>query len=119
MGWSKIEKKAYAVLESVERSHWLADCPEGFDIYKDHNNHIFIFDPTEMMQDIGQGALRKVLRWAVRMFYYKYVCIHILDSDNVWAGLLTIWTITRTIHLLISITPLPTLLAEDFTWPSV
>lgn len=117
IGWSTVEKEAYAVLASIERSHWLAACPAGFDLYTDHNNLIFIFDPAAVMPDIGQGALRKVLRWAVRMSAYNYVCIHISGTDNTWADLLTRWTIPLTIRRLITIPPLPTTFT-DFEWPT-
>lgn len=66
------------------------------------------------MPDIGQGALRKVLRWAVRMSAYDFVCIHIRDVTNVWADLLTCWTALSTICRLVSIPPLPTSFADDF-----
>lgn len=49
----------------------------------------------------------------------NYVCIHISGSDNVWSYLLTHWTVPRTISLLVSIPPLPTSFAKDFSWPSV
>lgn len=89
IGWSTVEKEAFAVLAAVERSHWLAAFPAGFDLFTDHNNLIFIFDPMRIMSDIGQGTLRNVLRWAVRMSTYNYVCIHIRCADNLWADLLT------------------------------
>lgn len=117
LGWSTLEKEAYAVLASVERSHWLAACPAGFDLFTDHNNLIFIFDPMAVMPDIGQGALRKVLRWAVRMSSYNYVCIHIRGPDNIWADLITRWCIPLTIRRLVHIPPLPTAFS-DFSWPS-
>lgn len=62
LGWSTFEKESYAVLTSVEGSHWLAAFPAGFGLFTDHNNLIFIFDPAAVTPDIGQGALRKVLR---------------------------------------------------------
>ena len=62
-----MEKEAFAVLASIEKSHWLASCADRFDLYTDHNNLIFIFDPLAVMPDIGQAALRKVLRWALRL----------------------------------------------------
>lgn len=117
LGWSTLEKEAYAVLASVERSHWLAACPAGFDLFTDHNNIIFLFDPTAIMPDIGQGTLRKVLRWAVRMSAYNYCCIHIRGEDNIWADLLTRWAIPLTIRRLVSIPPLPTTF-HDFVWPT-
>lgn len=118
IGWSTLEKEEYAVLATLERSHWLAACPKGFDLFTDHNNLIFLFDPVAVKPDIGQAALRKVLRWAVRISVYNYVCIHIRGVDNLWADLLTRWTIPLTIRRLISIPPLPTTFRE-FEWPSL
>lgn len=92
-----MEKEAFAVLASFERSHWLAVCPAGFDLYTDHNNLLFPFDPAAIMSDIWQGVLRKVLQSAVRMTAYNYVCILIRSSDNIWADLLTRWSIPYTI----------------------
>lgn len=116
LSWSTIEKEAYAVLASVGQAHWLATCADGFDLYTDHNNLIFIFDPTTLMPDIALGAVRKVLRWVVRMSAYKYVCIHIRGEDNLWADLLTRWDIPLTIRRLVSIPPLRTTF-RDFAWP--
>lgn len=117
LGWSTIEKEAYAVLASVERSHWLTACPAGFDLFTDHKNLVFLFDPTALMPDISQGTLRKVLRWAVRMSLYNYTCIHIPGDANIWADLLTRWAIPLTIRRLVSIPPLPTTF-KDFVWPT-
>lgn len=54
-------KEAYAIMETLERSHWVASGLEGFYLYTDHNNLIFIFDPLALKPDIGQAAIRKVL----------------------------------------------------------
>lgn len=59
MGWSTVEKEAYAVLASVERSHWLSACPAVFDLYTDHNYLLFIFDPTTIIPDIGKVHCEK------------------------------------------------------------
>lgn len=71
------------MLAAGERSHWLTAFPAGFDLYTDHNNLILTFDPTTLMPDISQGALRKVLPWAVCMSAYDYVCYHISGTDNI------------------------------------
>lgn len=118
LGWSKLEKEACAVLASAQRSHWLAACPAGFDLFTDHDNLIFLFDPVAVMSDIGQGSLRKVLRWTVRMSAYNYVCIQIRGEQILWADLLTRWTIPLTIRRLVSIPPLPTTF-ENFSWPTI
>ncbi len=57
--------------------HWLLAVPEGFDLYTDHNNINFIFDPLAMIPDLSLSSARKVLRWAVRMSAYNYVVHHI------------------------------------------
>lgn len=103
-----MQKEAYAVLATLECSPWLAACPEGFGLFKDHYNLIFFFDPVAVKLDTGQAAFRKRLRWAVWNSCYNYVCIHICGVDNLWADLLPRWTILHTIRGLISIPPLPT-----------
>jgi RNase H-like domain found in reverse transcriptase len=43
--WSVIEKEAYAVLASCERLDWLLlpeGCPEGFSLFTDHNNLVYV-----------------------------------------------------------------------------
>lgn len=117
MGWSTVEKEAYAVMASVDRAHWLASCTDGFDLFTDHNNLIFIFDPIAVKPDINQAATRKVLRWAVRLSNYQYVCSHISGKDNVWADLLTRWSAPLTIRRLVTIPPFPTTF-KDFDWPA-
>lgn len=62
IGWPTAEKGACAVLASVGRSHWLAVYPSGFELYADHNNLVFIFDPAPIMPHIGQATIRKFLR---------------------------------------------------------
>lgn len=85
--WYTIEKESYAIMETVERMHWLLATDRGFDLFTDHNNLVFLFDPTTAIADISQTPPRKVLRWAVRLSAYKYNCIHIPGSDNVRADM--------------------------------
>ena len=92
LGWSILEKEAYAILATLERMHWIAATPSGFDLYTDHNNLIFLFDPLSVVPDLSQTTLRKVLRWAVRLSIYNYTCFHIKGTDNVWADLLGRWS---------------------------
>lgn len=91
--------------------------PAGFDLYTDHNNLIFIFDPLSLMPDLSLSSVRKVLRWAVRLGMYNYVCMHIRGEENVWADLLGRWSAPPIVRRLISIPPLLSASAEDFSWP--
>lgn len=52
--------------------HWLVATPDGFDIYTDHHNIIFIPHPLSQMPNLSQISIKKVLRWAVLMNMYNY-----------------------------------------------
>jgi RNase H-like domain found in reverse transcriptase/Integrase zinc binding domain len=116
LGWSVLEKEAFAVMATLERMHWLAATPDGFYLYTDHNNVVFIFDPLSVVPDLSQTSLRKVLRWAVRLSMYNYTC---MGTDNVWADSLGRWSAPVTVNRLVKIPALPSSAAEDFEWPEL
>eukprot|EP00178_Gracilaria_changii_P000257 TRINITY_DN1027_c0_g1_i1.p2 TRINITY_DN1027_c0_g1~~TRINITY_DN1027_c0_g1_i1.p2 ORF type:complete len:1106 (+),score=114.18 TRINITY_DN1027_c0_g1_i1:5972-9289(+) len=116
--WSTLEKEAFAIMATVDRMHWLAATAAGFDLFTDHNNLIFLFDPLSLVPDLSQSSTRKVLRWAVRLSAYSYTCFHINGLDNVWADMLTRWSAPKTVRRLVMITLLPTSHNEAFCWPS-
>lgn len=72
--------------------HWVLSNPDGFDIFTDHNNLVFLFDPLSVVPDIYQTTLRKVLRWATRLSAYNYTCVRIEGVENHWADLIGWWT---------------------------
>jgi len=117
-GWSIFEKEAFAILASCERMRWLLGDPAGFNLYTDHNNLVFIFDPLRYLPDLSASSVRKVLRWAVAMSWYNYTCFHISGVDNVWADLLGRWNTPPTVQRLINIPVLTSATADDFQWPS-
>ena len=118
LGWSVLEKEAYAVLATLERMHWVVATPEGFDLYTDHNDLVFLFDPLSIVPDLSQTTIRKVLRWAVRLSMYNYTCFHIKGAENVWADLLGRWSVRSTVRRLVTIPELPSTLGADFEWPT-
>lgn len=61
---------------------------ERFYLYTEHHNLIFIFDPLELLLDLGASGVRKVIRWAVPLIIYNYVCMKIRGDDNVWDDIL-------------------------------
>ena len=99
--------------------HWLLAIPEGFDLFTDHNNLVFIFDPLAILPDLSQTAVKKVLRWAVRMSQYNYICYHIKGRDNVWADLISRWMPSTVLRRLVFVPPLVSSTYEDFEWPSI
>lgn len=116
--WATIEKEAYATMATVERMNWLLATTDGFDLFTDHKNLIFLFDPLAVVTDMSQTTLRKVLRWAVRLSAYNYTCVHISGVDNVWADILSRWVYRAVVRRLVSIPTLPSSSASDFEWPS-
>ena len=118
-GWSTLEKEASAIMSTVERMHWLLATPDGFDLFTDHHNLIFIFDPYAVVSDLSQSSMRKVLRWAVRLSAYDYTCVHISGVDNVWADILSRWCTAKVVRRLVQVPGLPSSSCEDFQWPSL
>lgn len=62
LGWAIVEREPYAVMATPDRMHWIAAKPDGFDLFTDHNNLIFLFDPLSVMPDLSQTSVLKVLR---------------------------------------------------------
>jgi len=116
--WSTLEKEAYAIMATTERMHWILSDSAGFDIFTDHNNLVFMFDPLSVLRDISLSSLKKVLRWAVRLSIYNYTCIHIPGTENVWADLLSRWAVPNMVRRIIRVPLLPSAASEDFIWPS-
>lgn len=116
--WSTLEKEGYAIMATVDRMHWVLSNPDGFDIFTDHNNLVFLFDPLSVVPDLAQTTLRKVLRWAIRLSEYQYTCVHIKGADNVWADLIGRWKQPETLRRLVHIPVLPTTDDEEFVWPT-
>lgn len=98
--------------------HWLASWPEGFDILTHQNHFVFIFDLLALVPDLTLAFTRKVIRWAVRLSIYSYVCVHVSGLDNNWADLLPRWWETLITRRLVNIPALPSTQHDDFLWPS-
>ena len=118
LGWSTLEKEAFAVMATTDRMHWILATPDGFDLYTDHQNLIFLFDPLAIVPDLSMSSLRKVLRWAVRLTMYNYTCVHIKGVDNVWADIIGRWSQPCVIRRLVKISEKPSSSADDFEWPT-
>ena len=99
--------------------HWIVANPDGFDLYTDHNNLIFLFDPLSVVPDLSATSLLKVLRWAVRLSMYRYTCYHIKGEENVWADLMSRWSSKApTVRRIVRVPELSSSSDADFEWPS-
>lgn len=77
LGHATLEKEGFAFMATLERVHWLVFTQEEFDLFTDHSNLIFIFDPMSVCPDLSKTTLCKILRWAVRFSIYDFNCFHI------------------------------------------
>lgn len=92
LGWSTLEKVAFEIMATIEGMHWILATKDLFDLFTDHHNLIYFFDPLAVVSDLSQTSLSKVLRWTVRLSGYNYTSIHIKGIDNVSADLLGRWS---------------------------
>lgn len=88
-------------------------------VYLQTTKNLFLFDPPSIISNLVIAAVRKILRWAVRLSPYNYVCINIRGEENVWTSRLDRWTTPFTIRKLVQIPKLPSALLEWFDCPSV
>lgn len=116
--WSTIEKEVYAIMATTERIHWLRACDRRFHLHTDHNNLVFLLDPTCVVAEPPQTTLREVPRWAFHLSAYSYTCIHFPGADNVWADLLNSWTAPPLLRQPVSIPFWPSSSSYNFFWPS-
>jgi RNase H-like domain found in reverse transcriptase len=90
--WSRVEKEGFALVESLERFDFLVAGLELI-LSTDHANLIYIFDPTGQNRGIQRHTSSKLMRWALRLFGYRYTIKHLAGGTNVPADLLTLWTV--------------------------
>jgi hypothetical protein len=75
--WSVIEKEAFPIVEAVERLRHLLLRDEGFRLFTDHRNLIYVFDPILRDNDLKKQEVDKLCQWASKLFAFKYVIEHI------------------------------------------
>ncbi len=85
------EQEAFAIVESVTRLDYVLLRPEGFFLFTDHKNLIYIFDPVGSNPKIAKHVANKVERWAMKLAAFRYAIVHISGEDNHWADLLSRW----------------------------
>lgn len=104
---------------TLTRLHWIAATSASFDLHTDHNNLVFIFDFLQMAPDLSQLSVLYVLRWAVKLSLYNYVCYSIRQEDIIWADLFGRWSPPPVIRRLLEILPLPSSSDANSFWPNV
>lgn len=86
--WSVIEKEAYPIICACDQLSHLLLRPEGFRLFCDHRNLIYVFAPGKEVKKHIRG---KLLRWAMKLMEYRYHIEHIEGANNVWADMVSRW----------------------------
>lgn len=123
--WSTAEKEAYAIVASVTRLDYILLRPEGFHLFTDHKNLVYLFAPAATTKHIARHVANKIERWALSLAAYRYTINHISGDTNTWADLLTRWSASEPVGSLAAlrcrfaaITRAPVEPSTDFAWPT-
>lgn len=85
------EKATYAAPITLYLMYGSVAIPNGFGLYTDRIDLIFLFDLLSITLAMTQTSLRKVLQWSVRLCMYHYTCYYIQDEENVRGYILSRW----------------------------
>ena len=86
--WSVIEKEAFPIAHACDTLEHILLRPQGFKLYCDHRNIIYMFAPAQELKKHVRGKLQ---RWATKLLEYRYEIEHIDGIHNVWADLVSRW----------------------------
>lgn len=115
-GWSILEKEPYTVLVALKGNYWLLETPEGFDLFTDQNNLIFISDPLSVVPKLSQTGIWNFLRGTERLSHFAYTFFHIIGEDNLRAHFLRRWLVAMTRRLLTNLEQ-RSAFSDEFGWP--
>jgi transposase InsO family protein len=89
--WPTVEKEGFGVVQTILRCAFMLQRREGFELYTDHRNLKFIFNPDPMVSDGKKQSVERVERWMVMLRAFTFHIHHIPGEDNVFADLLSRW----------------------------
>jgi hypothetical protein len=114
--WSTIEKEAYPIILALTRLKHFLLIPQGFRLFTDHRNLVFIFDPHSVRKPTSD----RLARWADLLIGFRYTVEHINGISNVWADILSRWNEKEGDKpVFASITANVPNLDEEFNWPQI
>jgi hypothetical protein len=118
--WHIKEKEAYPVMVALEKGRDLLCNPDGFSLYSDHKNLVYILDPER--RQVMKHADDRLSRWALNLMTFKFSVEHISGEDNVVADMLSRWRIQYP-QTVCGVSFKPGLCSsmhkEDFIWPDL
>jgi hypothetical protein len=106
---------------SCERLSWMLQRPDGFSLYTDHRNLIYIFNPHGANPGLASHTAAKLIRWALRLSCFRYTIEYVPGAENVWSDMLTRWAAPcpRARICALMLAPLSPALNRDFIWPTL
>lgn len=67
VSWYVIAKVVFTAFSTVKRMHWLLQCSFSFDLFTDHRNLTFSFEPLQVVKGLSKKSPRTGLWWIVRV----------------------------------------------------
>ncbi|OWY93062.1 hypothetical protein PHMEG_00037678 [Phytophthora megakarya] len=86
LNWTIVEKEAYLIVKACHELEYLLLRPNGFCLYCDHANLIYIFAPHD---ELKRHVRDRLQRWSMRLCGLHYVIEHISGEHNVWADIVS------------------------------
>lgn len=77
-----MQNESYVVLNTLDSMHWLVTSHDGFYLFTEHNNDIFLLDSMSIVLYMAQTTVHMVFRRAVRISMHNYKCYHIQGEEN-------------------------------------
>ncbi len=120
VNWHIKEKEAYPILVALEKARDLLRNPDGFSLFSDHKNLVYILDPER--RQVLKHADDRLSRWALALMSFRFTVEHIVGNSNVVADMLSRWKIEYPQTVCgASFQPglCSTIAKPDFVWPSL
>ena len=118
--WHIKEKEAYPILVALDKARDLLKNPDGFSLFTDHKNLVWILDPER--RKVVKNADDRLTRWSLSLMSYRFSVEHISGEDNVVADMLSRWRIEYPQTVCgASFRPgqCSTMHKKDFVWPDL
>lgn len=103
---------------NIERIHWVLATNRCLDLFTNHKNLFFLFNPTAIVADLSQTTMRVTLRWGVCLSAYNYIYVHIPGSLNFWADITSSRISPPIIRKIVTVPVLLSFSASEFVWRS-
>ena len=110
--WSVFEKEAFAIVNAMSRLDDLTCC-ELTNIYTDHRNLVFIFDPQRQQPTMPAYLVSNVQRWALILSQFEHIVSHVTGYYNYFPDLISRWGAGRDFKSRSLYIPVPSLAKND------